>query len=106
MPLLTMYSHMCILTIAVLYRASLNISGCSLWDRENFTLFMDHQMGDFDPYAEPELDLEQTQSPPAPRSRGTSRPQEVKPQEKFQDFDPHLTLSYNGLSRTCSRDGG
>ena len=62
-------------------------------------------MSDFDPYAEPKLDLEETQSPPAPRHRGASRPQEVKSRAEFQDVDPHLTLSYNGLSRTCLRDG-
>jgi len=62
-------------------------------------------MGDFDPYAEPKLDLEETQSPPPPRSRGTSRPQEVKSRAEFPDVDPHLTLSYNGLSHTSLRDG-
>jgi len=63
-------------------------------------------MGDFDPYAEPKLDLEETQSPPAPKPPVAPRPAGVKSRAEFQDVDQHLTLSYNGLSRTCSGNGG
>ena len=59
-------------------------------------------MNDFDPYAEPKLDFEQTQSPPAPRLQGTPRPEEVKSRVELQDVDPHLTLSYNGSSSILS----
>lgn len=69
-------------------------------NRENVVFLMDYQMGDFDPYAEPKLDFEQADSPPAPRPRGAPRPEEVKPRGEFQDFDPRLTLSYNGLLPT------
>ena len=62
-------------------------------------------MDDFDPYAEPKFDFEQTESPPAPRLRGTPRPDKVKPRAELRDFDPHVTLSYNGSLTISSRDG-
>jgi len=61
---------------------------------------MDYQMDDFDPYAEPKLDLEQTKSPPAAKRQGTPRQEKVGSRVEFQDVDPHVTLSYNGLSST------
>ena len=67
---------------------------------------MDHQTGDFDPYAEPKLDFEQIQSPPASKPQGVPRPEEVKSRVEFQDVDPHITLSYNGLLLILLRDGG
>ena len=81
-----MYSHKCILNIAISYATSFLST-----NRENVIFVMDHQMDDFDPYAEPKLNFEQTQSPPAPRL-----------QAELQDVDPHLTLSYNGLLHMAS----
>ena len=63
-------------------------------------------MGDFDPYAEPKLDFEQSQSPPVPRLQDIPRPEEAKSRVELQDVDPHTTLSYNGLSLILLRDGG
>jgi len=54
-------------------------------------------MDDFDPYAEPKFDLEQTKSPPAPVTQGTPRPEKAESRVELQDVDPHVTLSYNGL---------
>ena len=55
-------------------------------------------MDNFDPYAEPKFDLEQTKSPSAPRFQNNTRKEKVGSRTEFQDVDPHLTLSYNGLS--------
>ena len=70
------------------------------------SVVMDHQMEDFDPYAEPKLDFVQTQTPPALRLQGTPRPEETKSREEPQGIDPHLTLSYNGSLPIFLRDGG
>ena len=51
-------------------------------------------MDNFDPYAEPKFDFEQTNSPPAPNRKGNA----ATSRREFQDFDPHVTLSFNGLS--------
>ncbi|KAF9648503.1 hypothetical protein BDM02DRAFT_3187058 [Thelephora ganbajun] len=56
-------------------------------------------MDNFDPYAEPKFDFEQTKSPPVQRFQGTPRPQEVESRVEFQDVDSHLTLSYNETLR-------
>ena len=61
-------------------------------------------MEDFDPYAEPKFDFEQTKSPPAPRLRGTPRPEKVESRVELQDIDPHVMLSYNGLLSILLRD--
>ena len=43
--------------------------------------------------------------------RGTSRPEKIEPRVKFQDFDPHVTLSCNGslsvfsVSSACMSTG-
>ena len=63
-------------------------------------------MDDFDPYAEPMFNLEQTKSSPAPGVQGTPRPEKVESRAEFQDVDPHVTLSYNGLVLTFLRGGG
>jgi len=63
-------------------------------------------MDDFDPYAEPKFDFEQTKSPPAPGVQGTPRPEKVESRAEFQDVDPHVTLSYNGLLPIFLRRGG
>lgn len=57
-----------------------------------------HHMDDFDPYAEPKLDLEQTKRPPAPRLQSIPRQDKVASRAEFQDVDPHVTLSFNGSS--------
>ena len=54
-------------------------------------------MNDFDPYAEPKFCFEQTKSPPASRFQNNTRKEKVGSRTEFQDIDPHLTLSYNGL---------
>ena len=58
----------------------------------------DDEMDDFDPYAEPKVDFEQTKSPQAPpRFQNNARKEKIKSGAEFQDFDPHVTLSFNGL---------
>jgi len=54
-------------------------------------------MDDFDPYAEPKFDFEQTKSPPAPKLRGTPQSEKVESRAELQDIESHATLSYNGL---------
>jgi hypothetical protein len=73
-------------------------------NRENIILPLDYQMDDFDPYADPKFDFDRTESPPAPRVQGTSRQAEAAPPVEFQDVDPHVTLSFNGLLPTLLRD--
>lgn len=55
-------------------------------------------MDDFDPYAEPKPDSGQTKSPEAPTriQDNATRKEKGKSRAEFQDFDPHLTLSFNG----------
>ena len=77
-----------------------------LRNREKAILAVDHQMDDFDPYAEPKFDFEQVESPPVPRSRGTPQPEKVEPRAELQDAEPHGTLSYNGSLPIFSRDLG
>ena len=97
-----MYLHMCISIIAI--SSSVILLSCWPGNRGNVTLAVDNQMDDFDPYAEPKFDFEQTKSPPAPRLQGTSRLEKVESRVEFQDIDPHVTLSYNGLLPIFSRE--
>jgi len=90
-----MYLHICISIIKI--SSAFECLAAVGWNRGNITLAVDHQMDDFDPYAEPKFDFEQTKSPPALRLQGASRLEKVESRAEFQDIDPHVTLSYNGL---------
>jgi len=61
-------------------------------------------MDDFDPYAEPKFEFEQTRTPPAPELRGPPRVEKVESRAELQGIDPHVTLSYNGSLPTLLKD--
>ena len=65
---------------------------------------MENEMDDFDPYAEPNFDLEQTKSPQVLRPQNNARKEKIISRAEFEDVDPHLTLSYNGLPIIFSRN--